>query len=296
MKFARVIIFFGSLSFCCAETLRISEIADRASDGTEQMTIPGKEPSEVLFVKKVPVIGDADVRQAVPNFGLDNDFYVELTDKGAGKLKKVTERMIFGRDRLAIIVGERLVYAPVVRSPLGGEFVISGLDDRTPREIDDLARKMSGRPPRPEGVEPPVGQKGLDRKPPALKVIYPQMDPSAKDFDIAAFVEGIRVLNPKVELTIRDMGGLISTAMIMEKALRSEPSPEPTIDLKCEFFDVLARNFREVAALSSKATNGKIPLKSLTDAMTPYVNGDKTWPIRTRSEQAAPSDGDKPSN
>ncbi|MEO5913402.1 MAG: hypothetical protein ABIS50_04160 [Luteolibacter sp.] len=304
MKTALTIIFFAAVNFSRGGTLRISEVADQASDNTEQMTLSWKGNDKVMFVKKVNVLGDADVKLAVPNYGLDNGFYVELTDNGARKLKEATGKMIYGKDRLAIIVAGQLISAPVVQAPLGGEFMISGLEDRGPREIDDLARKMSGRPPRPEGVEPPAlnpnkvgGEKGVVTKSPILPVIYPQMDKSAKDFDMVVFVEGIKISHPKGKVNVRDLGGLMSTTMELAKTLHTDSTSKPMIASNCDFIQALAHNFPEVASLTQKTTNGKITIESLNDAMSPYIKGDRSWPLKSQgSGQAAPSDGEKPTN
>jgi hypothetical protein len=284
MNTAIAFSFFAAVSLGLGDTLRLSEVADEASDSTEQITFSREGANHVIIVKKALIIGDADVNLAVPNYGLDNDFYVELTDDGAKKIKEATAKMNHGQDRLAIIVEGRLVSAPVVQSPLGGSFIISGLEDLGPREIDDLARKMSGRPPRPAGVEPmPAVPKTADGEElsPILPVVYPEMDPSAKGFDRVAFVEAIEISNPKGKVNIRDLGGLISTTIELLKVLNANSPPEPTIAANCDFILALAHNFTDVASLTKKPTQGRISLQSLNDAMSPYIKGDKPWPIKS---------------
>ena len=287
MNATSVIVFFSVLNFCCGDTLRISEVAAEASENTEAMTLSSEGESQSLQVKKAPILGDGDVKYAVPNCGLDNDLHVTLTDAGARKLHKVTEDMIWGQDRLAIIVDGKLISAPVVISAMGGEFAISVWEGSDPLMLDDLARKMSGRPPRPEGVVPPslnpgVGKNGKNssRKPPILPVIYPQEDTSAKDFDWVAFVEAIKISNPKGAVNVRDLGGFIQVSLDLVKCFDANPEAKKTISSNCHFIVALAHNFPDVAALLKTANNGTISLESFKAAMLPYINGDKSWPLK----------------
>ena len=154
MKPILAIIFFAVASVCRGDTLRISELADAAGEGVERMILKTETGEEALFVKSKAVLGDSDVKQAWPQHAFDGQICVELNEEGGKKLKEATARMRYGRDRLAIIVDGRLISAPTVQTTLGSAFVIDGFHDKEFRDFDDLARKMSGRPPRPEGEEP----------------------------------------------------------------------------------------------------------------------------------------------
>jgi outer membrane protein assembly factor BamE (lipoprotein component of BamABCDE complex) len=154
MKPILAVIFLIVAGVCSGDTLRISELADGAGEGSERMVLKNEGGEEVLFVKTQAVLGDADVKEAWPDPTFDGQITVKLNEDGGKKLKQATARMQHGRDRLAIIVDGRLISAPVVQATLGSSFVISGFKDMEFRGLDDLARKMSGRPPRPEGEEP----------------------------------------------------------------------------------------------------------------------------------------------
>ncbi len=147
-------IILSTTSVCSGGTLRISEVATKAAANTERMTLTSGTGDEVFFVKKEAIVGDADIKEAVPAYAPERQINVQLTDAAARKLKDTTSRMRHGRGRLAIIVEGRLVSAPVVYETIGSSFVISGFQHFDAGELDDLARKMSGRPPRPEGEDP----------------------------------------------------------------------------------------------------------------------------------------------
>lgn len=288
MKVLPVVIFFTAVSYCCGDIFRVSRVADKAAENTEQMEFSNEMGAKVLFIEKSPILADSDVKRAIPNYGLDNCFYVELTDEGEKKLRIATGNMVYGRDRLAIIIEGRVNSAPVVQAPLGRDLVISNLGN--PRQVDDLARKITGRPPRPVGIEPPDpkpkavdGNKGAPKAPPILPVIYPPMDPEADNFDPVDFVEGIKIADPKGDVNIRDLGGLISTTLLLEKSSKGNPPSKPTINANCDFIKALAHNFSDVAPLIKNATNGSIPVKLLTDVMSPYINGDKSWSVKLQN-------------
>ncbi len=90
------------------------------------------------------VVGDDDVLRATPVPGTVDQIDAQLSEKGAIKLQTVTDRMVYGRDRLALIVEARLVSNPVVIAPLGSSFRITGLKDLDANGLADLARRIAG--------------------------------------------------------------------------------------------------------------------------------------------------------
>ena len=154
MKLIDTVIFFVVASVCSGDTLRISELADAAGKDVERMAFKTEDGEEALFVKTKAVLGDADVEEAWLDPAFGGQISVKLNEGGGKKLKETTAKMRHGRDRLAIIVDGRLVSAPVVQATLGSTFVISGLQDLEFRDLDDLTRRISGRPPRTEGENP----------------------------------------------------------------------------------------------------------------------------------------------
>lgn len=146
-------------TFADAETLRISMVRETAGEDAERMVLHfeagGQPKEEVVFVRRETVVGDADVARASVSPG--HEIAVELTPEGAKKMAKASGTMIHGRDRLAVIVDGKLIMAPVVQSKLGGNFVISGLRELDARGLENLARRMSGRPlMAPNAEAPPV--------------------------------------------------------------------------------------------------------------------------------------------
>ena len=154
MKPILAVIFLTVVEICSGDTLRISELADAAGEYSERMVLKNDGGEEALFVKTQSVLGDADVNEAWPDPTNGGRIIVKLNEEGGKKLRETTARMQHGRDRLAIIVDGRLISAPVVQGTLDSSFVISGFEDLAFRALDDLARKMSGRPSLPEGEDP----------------------------------------------------------------------------------------------------------------------------------------------
>lgn len=151
MKSILPVILSAIVSVCSGDTLRISELAATAGEGSERMVLKTEDGEEELFVKTQTIIGDSDVMQALPDLVSGGQISVKLNVDGGKKLKQATARMQHGRDRLALIVDGRVISAPVVQATLGSSFMINGFKDMEFNDLDALAGSMSGRPPRPEG-------------------------------------------------------------------------------------------------------------------------------------------------
>lgn len=105
-------------------------------EGVEQK-IKGKKIKEWYLVKKEPIItGDMlkDARATIDNRGKPAVNF-ELTSEGADKFGEATAKMI-GK-RLAIVLDNKVMSAPVVRSRISASGQITG--DFTPEEAADLA-------------------------------------------------------------------------------------------------------------------------------------------------------------
>ena len=74
MKVLPAIVLFAAVNLCSGGTLRVSRVAVKAAENTEQMKLPDDEGGQVVFVEKASLLSDADVKRAVPNYGLDNAF------------------------------------------------------------------------------------------------------------------------------------------------------------------------------------------------------------------------------
>lgn len=158
MKPSLLFAFLLTAGICPGQTLRLSEVVEAAGPETETMTYTAEESEAQLFVKKKAFISDGDVQSA--EAAAEGMIHVQLSEAGAKKMTKVTGQMIPGRSRIALIVDGKVMTAPVIQSvPLGGSFQVDGFKELTDEQLDDLARKISGRPPRSAGeavqIKPP---------------------------------------------------------------------------------------------------------------------------------------------
>lgn len=148
MRLLHFTIPFLTIGISMGQTLRISRAYDEPVQDAVPMEFKHLDAMQQVFVAKEAIIADPDVKSA--DASVKGQIQVELTEAGAEKMRKATTGLTHGMDRFAFVVDGRLVSAPVVSSPLGARFFIgfAGLSDA---QMDDLARKISGRPPRPEG-------------------------------------------------------------------------------------------------------------------------------------------------
>lgn len=402
MKSILSVLFLTVAAICSGNTLRISELVDAAGDGVERMTLKSENGEEVLFVKTQAVLVDTDVEQAWPGVTSGGQIFVKLNEDGGKKLRQITAGMQHGRDRLAIIVDGKLISAPVVHATLDSSFVISGFKDMEWSELDDLARRMSGKPPRPgaensDAAKPlprmktvpfteqeyqanktlrekmgifhielvpteedlnKVFRKGMNRdevvtlfgkpymasdKPhddnfyfiyqiapekrpdnlkremlpdgfkvdftggklshwshtyssaqreekvvsaekPTLRATLPEIDVSSGDVDFVAFVEGIVVPDPKQSVNKRDLGDLISIAMMFTSSL-DEDLGAVTLNADCDYMKTLSHNFSEIAALRREAKEGRVRVDKLQEKLSPYASGVKELPVKIKQAE-----------
>ncbi len=89
------------------------------------------------------LVTELEVESAQADVAREGVVDVQLTQRGADILGRLTGGMEPGHDRLAILLNGRLVCAPVVHAQLGASFIISGLEPQViDSVIDGLARPL----------------------------------------------------------------------------------------------------------------------------------------------------------
>lgn len=104
--------------------------------GWQQMRTPGRDP---VWVSPTSQLTAADVARAEVRTLANGDpaVAVVFTDEGARKIAALSEAQM--SKPIAILLDGRLVWAPIVRSPIGKEAVLSGgPGGLTPSEIQRL--------------------------------------------------------------------------------------------------------------------------------------------------------------
>jgi len=87
----------------------------------------GQLVTEYLLLDRRPAVTGGDVADAYPQMqGADNIVGVELTSEGAEKMFRLTSEMQKQVDRLAVLLDDEVVTAPVVNDTLRQRFVITG--------------------------------------------------------------------------------------------------------------------------------------------------------------------------
>lgn len=93
--------------------------------------VDGKPAIENLWLADRPVLTEQEIKTAKIDDQQLWHVHVELTQEGALAMKRATSSMARGKDRLAIVIDNRVISAPIVQSILSGQFEISGLDAKT---------------------------------------------------------------------------------------------------------------------------------------------------------------------
>lgn len=90
----------------------------------------GKIVSEPILLKRRSSLDGSYIVHAQELYGpYEGKLTVELNAEGSNKMLELTSKMEHGVDRLAIVLDDKVLSAPVVQSTLGKNFEISGMKD-----------------------------------------------------------------------------------------------------------------------------------------------------------------------
>lgn len=84
--------------------------------------------TENLVVHRPIIVQSADIERARPEASEDGVIHITLSPKGGQKMIAATKTMQKGRSRLAIILDDRIISAPVVGGVLSSQFIIQGFN------------------------------------------------------------------------------------------------------------------------------------------------------------------------
>ncbi|NWK54393.1 hypothetical protein HW115_02135 [Verrucomicrobiaceae bacterium N1E253] len=88
----------------------------------------GRPTTENLLVRKKADITGSDIKEAQELYGpYEGQLDVTLNEDGAQEMRQVTQAMQLGHDRLAILLDDEVLSAPVVQAVLGEKFQITGM-------------------------------------------------------------------------------------------------------------------------------------------------------------------------
>lgn len=92
---------------------------------------------ELLLSRRIAIEGK-HVKFASPDAAQQGVVNIRLSSEGGDRMRDLTKDMTPGRDRIAVVLDNEVISAPVVNSvPLGSNFIIEGLD--TYQEAENLA-------------------------------------------------------------------------------------------------------------------------------------------------------------
>lgn len=150
MKASLILLGFGlifPLATLAEEKAPVFALA-LASDKPEPQYLAKSLPTrdqksnETIYVDPTPLVTDADIEKAT--IGQDQDgeaaVYVTLTDKAAQRLLAFTTANL-GR-RLAVLMQENALIAPVIRGAFGKSFRVSG-GQMSPKEAQEMADALN---------------------------------------------------------------------------------------------------------------------------------------------------------
>lgn len=101
----------------------------------------GKSKTEHILVSRRVGLNNADIEEAHPSPQQVDAVAIKLSEEGTEKMISLTEDLIPGKGRIAIVFNGEVISAPVVNQvPLGQQFIVEGLGE--PQEVKMFAEAM----------------------------------------------------------------------------------------------------------------------------------------------------------
>ena len=139
-----IAVLFCFSHWASGEILRLSKVVAEGSANAERIELNHGNEREVLFVEKQAIITRADVKSAMRSPQQDDALDITLTEEGGKKLGAATKDAR-GDMRIAVLIDEKVVLAPVVNQQLGNRFVINGLKEYPGDDLDLLGWQIEGK-------------------------------------------------------------------------------------------------------------------------------------------------------
>jgi len=87
-------------------------------------------------------ITEKDVEKTSIDSSREGVINILLSEEGGEKMQRLTSKMNLGHDQLATIIEGKLVFYATVQSTLARNFQVSGLNNYTQLELQELAKKI----------------------------------------------------------------------------------------------------------------------------------------------------------
>ncbi len=149
LRTTKGIWFAAALLFCVSqwvsgETLRLSKVVPEGTPNSERFELKQGNEHQILFVDKMAIVTGADVTSAMRSPQQINALDVRLTEQGGMKLGAATEDA-HGDMRIAILIDDKVIFAPVVNAKLGRNFLVDGLKEYPDDDLDFLGWRIEGK-------------------------------------------------------------------------------------------------------------------------------------------------------
>lgn len=139
-----VAVMFCFSYLASGEILRLSKVVAEGSVNAERIELNHGNDHEVLFVEKQAIVTHADVKSAMHSPQQEDALDIALTEEGGNKLGAATKDA-HGDMRIAVLIDEKVVTAPVVMQQLGNRFQLDGLKDYPGDDLDLLGWRIEGK-------------------------------------------------------------------------------------------------------------------------------------------------------
>ena len=134
MKMKALILSLSFLSFGLSAKLEIRNASHSPIEGYTESSYTSRDKERRIYLDSEIIVSSADVADAFSSKSGDTySVYVEFTDEGAEKLKRITEKRI--RKPLAMIVDGKVLSAPTVMEALSKNVQTTGFTESEAKKL-----------------------------------------------------------------------------------------------------------------------------------------------------------------
>ncbi len=139
-----VVVWLCASHWASGEILRFSKVVAEGTADATRFEYQDGENAETLFIANQAIVTRADVELVVRSPQQIDALAMRLTKEGGEKLGAATKGAR-GDMRIAVLIDEKVVLAPIVNQQLGNQFVIDGLKEYPDEELDLLGWRIEGK-------------------------------------------------------------------------------------------------------------------------------------------------------
>lgn len=278
MKNIFIVFILSTISY--ADTLRVSVVTLKNDLDSQEINITQEGLDRIVHVSKICIISDKDIVRATAILE-DGRIDLELNDEAAERVKKITEKMNFGDDKLAIFIDDKLINTLIIKGTLYKHMSIVGLDVKNPALLRQIAEKLSIKNTNSKQNEKSLLQSGIAQKQNhenfTLKLVRPPMD-LENEKDLLKFTQNIRIPDLNQAVNNEELRQVFTLIVILNQSIAPEEEMTASINVNCDILKFLRKHSKEIEKILEKNNNDTVKIYLINKIANSYLKDEKQFP------------------